>query len=201
MKTEPLLKTPIHDWHVNHGGRMVDFAGWDMPVQYSSIADEHQAVRTQAGLFDIAHMGRLFFEGPDAERFLNHLLTCDVSALEEGQIRYGLVTNESGGILDDILVYRFPKRYLLVVNASNRLKILDWINRHKAGFDVEIQDQTQTTAMVALQGPESVGILNQLTQPAIDVDSSAITPGGNVNSLACRRFFPARVTPAKMDLR
>ncbi len=175
--TEPLLKTPCHDWHVEHGGRMVDFAGWDMPVQYSSIAEEHKAVRGAAGLFDIAHMGRLFFEGPDAEKFLNHLLTCDVSALEEGQIRYGLVTNEAGGILDDILVYRFPQRYLLVVNASNRPKILDWINGHKSGFDVEVQDQTQNTAMVALQGPESVGILNQLTKPALDVDGFAYYTG------------------------
>ena len=156
---------------------MVDFAGWDMPVQYSSIAEEHTAVRTRAGLFDIAHMGRLFFEGPDAERFLNHLLTCDVSALEQGQIRYGLVTNETGGILDDILVYRFPDRYLLVVNASNRLKILDWINAHKSGCDVQIQDQTENTAMVALQGPESVGILNGLTKPTLDGNGLAYYTG------------------------
>ncbi len=175
--TNSLLKTPCHDWHAQHGGRMVDFAGWDMPVQYSRIAEEHGAVRTRAGLFDIAHMGRVFFEGPDARRFLNHLLTCDVSALEEGQIRYGLVTNEQGGILDDILVYRFPERYLLVVNASNRPKILDWINTHKSGFDVEVEDQTQNTAMVALQGPASVGILNQITKPAIDGDSLAYYTG------------------------
>ncbi len=161
--SEPLLKTPCHDWHVAHGGRMVDFAGWDMPVQYSSIVQEHIAVRTDAGLFDIAHMGRLFFEGPDAGRFLDHLLTSDVAQLEVGQIRYGLVTNERGGILDDVLIYRFPERYLLVVNASNRLKILDWIKAHQTGFDVQLTDETQATAMVALQGPESVAILRPLT--------------------------------------
>src|SRR5688500_13222 len=97
--SESLLNTPCHSWHVAHGGRMVDFAGWDMPVQYSSIAQEHTAVRRDAGLFDIAHMGRLFFEGPDASRLLDHLLTCDVGGLEIGQIRYGLVTNDNGGIL------------------------------------------------------------------------------------------------------
>ena len=166
-----LLKTPCHSWHVAHHGRMVDFAGWDMPVQYSTIAEEHSAVRTKAGLFDIAHMGRLLFEDEGAERFLNYLLTCNVSELNEGQIRYGLVTNERGGILDDILVYRFPNRYLLVVNASNRLKILGWIEKHRAGFDVSVRDETENTAMVALQGPQSVGILNLLTLPGLDVDS------------------------------
>ncbi len=166
-----LLKTPCHAWHVAHGGRMVDFAGWDMPVQYSSIALEHQTVRGLAGLFDIAHMGRLFFTGPDAGRFLNFLLTCDVDSLEVGQIRYGLVANESGGILDDILVYRFPERYLLVVNASNRLKILDWIKTHQKNFGVELQDETQNTAMLALQGPRSAAILDTLTLPGQDVKS------------------------------
>ncbi len=170
-KMAHLLKTPCHSWHAAHGGRMVDFAGWDMPVQYSTISDEHKAVRTQAGLFDIAHMGRLFFEGPDAERFLNHLVTSNVSGLQQGQIRYGLITNEQGGILDDILVYRFPDRYLLVVNASNRLKILDWIKQHEAGFEMTLRDETQNTAMLALQGPNSLAILNMLIKPGLDADS------------------------------
>ena len=169
--TTSLLTTPCHSWHVAHGGRMVDFAGWEMPVQYSTIAEEHKAVRTKAGLFDIAHMGRLFFEGPDAGRFLDYLLTCSVSELKEGQIRYGLVTNEAGGILDDILVYRFTRRYLLVVNASNRLKILDWIKQHQAGYDLQLHDETQGSAMVALQGPNSVAILNSIAKPAIEGSS------------------------------
>ncbi len=166
--TNPLRKTPCHAWHASHNGRMVDFAGWDMPVQYSSIAEEHNAVRNHVGLFDIGHMGRLFFGGPDAARFLNHLVTCEVSTLEEGQIRYGLVTGVTGGILDDVLVYRFPSRHLLVVNASNRTKILDWINAQKAGFDFTLTDETETSAMLALQGPNSIGILNALTLPALD---------------------------------
>lgn len=171
MPDEPLLKTPCHDWHVAHGGRMVDFAGWDMPVQYSSIADEHKAVRTQAGLFDIAHMGRLFFDGPDAERFLDTLVTCDVAGLGEGQIRYGLVINDDGGILDDVLVYRFPKQYLLVVNASNRTKIVNWIESHKADFDFNYSDNTTGSAMLALQGPKSVEILNAIPSHSLDVSS------------------------------
>src|SRR6476660_7914244 len=115
-----LLKTACHSWHVEHNGRMVDFAGWDMPVQYSTIVAEHHAVRRAAGLFDIAHMGRLRFTGPDAEEFLDYVVTNDVPSLAIGQIRYALVTNEQGGILDDVLVYRLADCHLLVVNASNR---------------------------------------------------------------------------------
>lgn len=164
MNTAPsLLQTACHDWHSQHGGRLVDFAGWDMPVQYTSIVAEHQAVRTAAGLFDIAHMGRLKFTGPDAQRFLNYLVTNDVTRLELGQICYALMTNEAGGILDDVLVYRLPEFHLLVVNASNRLKILDWIARHQSGFDVQIEDLTTTHFMLALQGPKAEQLLQNLT--------------------------------------
>lgn len=157
-----LLSTACHQWHVEHGGRMVDFAGWEMPLLYSNITAEHHAVRKTAGLFDIAHMGRLFFAGPDACRFLDRLLTNNVESLKQGQIRYSLVINESGGILDDVLVYRFTDYYMLVVNASNRLKIVDWIEKHRQGFDVQIDDLTTEKFMLALQGPESLGILNPL---------------------------------------
>lgn len=159
---ESLLKTPCHDWHAAHGGRMVDFAGWNMPVQYSTITEEHNAVRQAAGLFDIAHMGRLRFTGPDAVRFLQHLLTNDVDSLAAGQIRYSLVTNEGGGILDDVLVYRFDTFHLLVVNASNRLKILDWIERQREGFDVAVDDLTFDWAMLAVQGPRALEIVNEI---------------------------------------
>jgi aminomethyltransferase len=164
------LLTTMHPWHVSHGGRMVDFAGWDMPVQYTSIVAEHQAVRQAAGLFDIAHMGRLRFTGPDSARFLDFLLTNDVPSLAVGQIRYALVTNEAGGILDDVLVYRLADCHLLVVNASNRLKILDWIEEHRGGFDVTIEDQTRTLFMAALQGPRALALL----APLVDVDLAAI---------------------------
>jgi aminomethyltransferase len=164
------LQTALHDWHAAHHGRMVDFAGWDMPVQYTSIVAEHQAVRKAAGLFDIAHMGRLKFTGPDAAKFLDHLLTCDVAGLSVGQIRYSLVCNDAGGILDDVLVYRFDDHHLLVVNASNRQKILDWIGSHQAGFQATVEDLTLSHFMLAVQGPRAESLL----QPLVDQPLSSL---------------------------
>lgn len=149
---------------------MVDFAGWEMPVQYSSIVPEHHAVRRAAGIFDIAHMGRLKFTGPDAAKFLDYLITNDVPSLAVGQIKYALVTNDAGGILDDVLVYRLADSYLLVVNASNRQKILEWIDTHRAGFQVTVEDQTVPQFMLALQGPKAHALL----QPLVDVDLAQI---------------------------
>lgn len=157
-----LLQTPLHDWHASHGGRMVEFGGWHMPVQYRSITEEHHAVRRAAGLFDIAHMGRLRFTGPDSVKFLNHLLTNDVASLKPGQVRYSLICNEAGGVLDDVLVTRFDGWHLLVVNASNRLKIVDWVERHRAGFDVQVEDMSAEWSMLAMQGPRSVELLAPL---------------------------------------
>lgn len=162
MSGQELIKTALYDWHVAHGGRMVDFAGWSMPVQYTSIIPEHHAVRRGCGLFDISHMGRLRFTGPDACRFLDHIVTNSVAGLDEGQIRYALVTNEQGGILDDVLVYRFPDSYLLVVNASNRAKILEWIEQQRSGFDFEMDDLTLETCMIAVQGPQALELLAPL---------------------------------------
>jgi aminomethyltransferase len=151
-----LLRTPLYDWHVAHGGRMVEFGGWDMPVQYSTIVEEHTAVRTAAGLFDISHMGRLVFQGPDAETFLQHLFTNDVATMKPGQVRYGLVCNEQGGILDDVLVYKLQPFWMMVVNASNRLKIVDWIARQQTGRNVQVTDMTTRWAMIAVQGPRAI---------------------------------------------
>lgn len=168
--SEVLLKTACHAWHVAHGGRMVDFAGWEMPVQYTSIVAEHHAVRRAAGLFDIAHMGRLRFTGPDAAKFLDYLVTNDVFSLAVGQIRYALVTNEQGGIFDDVLVYRLADCHLLVVNASNRQKILGWIERQRGKFNVTVEDQTLTHFMLALQGPQTQALL----QPLVNTDLASI---------------------------
>ena len=131
----PLAHTPLYDWHVAHGARMVEFAGWAMPVQYTSIIDEHLATRAAAGITDISHMGRLRFEGPGAAVFLAELLTRRVADMELGQIRYSLVTNDAGGILDDVLVGYYHNAYgqpfyVVVVNASNRQKIVDWVLAH-----------------------------------------------------------------------
>lgn len=165
-----LLQTPCHDWHAAHGGRMVDFAGWEMPVQYSSIVAEHTAVRTACGVFDIAHMGRIRLTGPDTVKFLDTLLTNDVAGLAIGQIRYALVTNDAGGILDDVLVYRFADHHLLVVNASNRLKILEWIEQHRTKFQVTIDDLSHSHFMLALQGPGAL----KLIQPLVDVELTTL---------------------------
>ncbi|HLJ11217.1 MAG TPA: glycine cleavage system aminomethyltransferase GcvT [Planctomycetaceae bacterium] len=167
---DPLLRTACHAWHVSHGGRMVDFAGWEMPVQYTSIVAEHHAVRRAAGLFDIAHMGRLRFTGPDAVKLLERLVTNDVAGLAVGQVKYALVTNEAGGILDDVLVYRLADCHLLVVNASNRLKIMAWIERHRAGFNATVEDQTISHFMLALQGPKA----QELLQPLVETDLGQI---------------------------
>jgi aminomethyltransferase len=155
--------TPLYDWHVTHGARMVDFAGWDMPIQYTSIIEEHQAVRGGAGLFDISHMGRLSFGGPDSLALIQQIYTNNAATMKDGQARYGLVCNERGGIRDDVLVYRWPYGYAMVVNASNRLKIVDWLAAHKAGRNVEIRDQTTDTCMVAVQGPKSLEQCRGLT--------------------------------------
>jgi aminomethyltransferase len=149
---------------------MVDFAGWEMPVQYSSIVAEHHAVRRAAGLFDIAHMGRLKFTGPDAANLLDSIVTNDVPSLAVGQIKYALVTNEQAGILDDVLMYRSEDSHLLVVNASNRLKILEWIDRHRGQFRATVEDQTGAQFMLALQGPQAQTLL----QPLVDVDLAQI---------------------------
>src|SRR3982751_2673138 len=116
------LRTPLYDWPASHGGRLVEVGGWDMPVQYGGIVDEHQAVRTGAGLFDISHMGRLSFAGPGALDLIQHVWTNDAAKLKDFQVRYGLVCNDTGGVKDDALVYRWPYGWSMVVNASNRAK-------------------------------------------------------------------------------
>src|SRR5262245_32078707 len=145
--SESLLRTPLFSWHQSHGARLVAFGGWEMPVQYTSIVTEHTATRTAAGVFDISHMGRVKFAGSWAAAFLDRLLTNSVASLKPGQIRYSLIVNDSGGMLDDVLVYRTPAAgstdHMLVVNASNRTKILEHIRATwSAGDAVEIQDRT-----------------------------------------------------------
>src|SRR5438552_11625206 len=135
---------------------MVDFAGWDMPIQYGSIIDEHQAVRASAGIFDISHMGRLSFGGPDSLDLIQRIYTNNAATMKDFQVRYGLVCNERGGIRDDVLVYRWPYGYAMVVNASNREKIVAWLAEHKGARDVQIMDQALSTCMIAVQGPEAV---------------------------------------------
>ena len=149
-------RTVLHDWHAAHGARMVDFAGWDMPVQYTSIIDEHTTVRTAAGVFDISHMGRLSFAGPDALNLIQRVFTNNAATMKDFQARYGLVCNDQGGIRDDILVYRWPYGWAMVVNASNRIKIVEWLADSKASLNAQVVDQTADTCMVAVQGPKAL---------------------------------------------
>lgn len=156
-----MKKTPLYDWHATHNGRIVDFAGWAMPVQYSTIIEEHQAVRNAAGLFDISHMGRLRIAGEGAVEFIERLVTCYVSTMKLGQVRYGLMTNEKGGILDDVLVYRLgDSDFGLVVNASNREKIITWIGTHLTNSSVAFSDETFETGMIALQGRKAAEVIS-----------------------------------------
>ncbi|MBY0527558.1 MAG: glycine cleavage system aminomethyltransferase GcvT [Gemmataceae bacterium] len=156
-------RTPLYDWHVAHGARMVDFAGWDMPIQYTTIIQEHQTVRNAAGLFDISHMGRLSFNGADALALIQHVYTNNAATMKDGQVRYGLVCNEQGGVRDDVLVYRWPDQWEMVVNASNRTKIVDWLARHRGSQKVEMIDRTVATCMIAVQGPQALAKCRDLT--------------------------------------
>jgi aminomethyltransferase len=163
MTTTELARTPLHDWHVAHGGRMVDFAGWSMPVQYTSIAEEHNATRNAVGVFDISHMGRLQFIGANVPQFLDSVVTRRVVDMKPNQVRYALVCKEDGGILDDVLVYGgtvdSKPPYLMVVNASNRERIVDWLLRHAVGSDISFNDLTSATGMIAVQGPQASALL------------------------------------------
>jgi aminomethyltransferase len=156
------LRTALYDWHVKAGARMVEFGGWDMPIQYTTIIEEHNLVRNAAGLFDISHMGRLSFGGADSLDLIQQVYTNNAATMKGFQARYGLVCNDKGGIRDDVLVYRWPYGYAMVVNASNRLKIVDWLQTHKGNRQVQIQDQTLSTAMIAVQGPMAVALCKGL---------------------------------------
>jgi aminomethyltransferase len=138
---------------------MVPFAGWEMPVQYAGVIAEHQAVRSAVGLFDVGHMARFSFGGDGALPLLEKIFTNSVAGMKDGQVRYGLVCNEAGGILDDVLVYRWPYGFAMIANASNREKIAAWLQKQSAGLPVTIDDQTMTTGLVAVQGPKSASLL------------------------------------------
>lgn len=213
-----LNKTPLYDWHVQRNARVVDFAGWAMPVQYSSIVEEHRATRTAAGVFDISHMGRLRFEGPDAAKLLDRLVTRRVIGLAPGSVRYSLVTNDIGGILDDVLVYHMQDAdgasyHMLVVNASNREKIVAWIESHRNDSEqVTVTDQTRETAMLAVQGPEALAAIHEALGVSVDtlkyysacvteIDgaSSVVSRTGYTGEDGCELILPAEIAVAVAD--
>jgi aminomethyltransferase len=168
MSVAEPLKTPLHAWHQAHGGRIVEFGGWAMPVQYSTIVEEHQAVRQRVGLFDISHMGRLRFQGSQALDWLERSTTNHVARLAVGQIQYSLMVNEAGYVLDDLLVYRLTEGYLVVCNASNRDKVVGQFGRLHDSFDATMTDLTLESAMIAVQGPKAIATLQRICDVPLD---------------------------------
>ncbi|MET8115686.1 glycine cleavage system aminomethyltransferase GcvT [Streptomyces prasinus] len=174
MSSTELRRTALDALHRSLGATMTDFAGWDMPLRYGSERDEHNAVRTKAGLFDLSHMGEITVTGPQASRFLDHALVGNIGTVKTGRARYTMICREDGGILDDLIVYRlddteggFPQ-YLVVANASNAQVVLDALVERSAGFDAEVRDDRDAYALLAVQGPESSGILQSLTDTDLE---------------------------------
>ncbi|MDP6533380.1 MAG: glycine cleavage system aminomethyltransferase GcvT [Candidatus Marinimicrobia bacterium] len=160
-------KTSLYHIHESLGAKMIDFAGYLMPIQYSGIKDEHHAVRTSAGIFDVSHMGEFFVSGSDAEAFLDTVTVGNVSGLHPGDAQYSLMCTTAGGIIDDLLIYKKQSGYLLVVNAANTESDFAWLNQNIAG-DVEIQNISDDTSLIAVQGPASRKIIGSLADCKID---------------------------------
>ena len=157
-----LSQTCLHDNHVRLGAKMVDFAGWHMPIQYNSIVSEHNAVRERVGIFDVSHMGQIFISGKDASSFLSYVTTWDVNKLSEGDCRYCHILNNDGQIIDDTIVYTFSNQdYMLVPNASMISKVFDWLNLNSSNFEVNIYNKSKEFFCLAVQGPESLRLLRQ----------------------------------------
>src|SRR5512133_2815445 len=176
---QTLLRTPFYDRHVALGARLVPFAGWEMPVQYEGVIPEHRAVRSDAGAFDVSHMGELVVEGAGAREFLQSVLSNDVRRLEPGLAQYTLLTNEQGGIVDDLIVYELAsERFLLIVNASNREADFAWLHQREP-HDAEVRDVSDDYALIAVQGPRSLERLGLAVAPAFTFAD------GEIDGMAC----------------
>lgn len=163
-----MKRTPLYEKHMSLGAKMIEFGGWMMPLQYVGILMEHEAVRLRAGLFDVSHMGEIVIRGRGATEFLQRLITNDISGMRESGVLYSPMCYPSGGTVDDLLVYKFdPERYLLVVNAANIQKDVQWIEEHKP-HDVEVEDLSEQYAQLALQGPKSQEILQRIVDIPLD---------------------------------
>lgn len=180
-----MKQTPLNARHRELGAKMVEFGGWDMPVQYSGIVEEHHATRNAAGLFDISHMARFWVTGPDSDRFIQLVNTFDISTTAIGQSDYGIMCYEDGGIVDDIFVYHLgDDEWMIVANAGNAEKDWEWLNQHTAGFNVQLVNRSAELAMLALQGPAAETILARIT-------------GADVVNLPFHGITPARVADAE----
>ncbi len=164
-----MKKTPLYDAHVNHKGKLVDFGGWNLPVQYSSIKEEHEAVRNQAGIFDVSHMGEFEVEGPEAEAYLNTLVTNNVAALVDGKALYTAMCKNDGGIVDDLIIYRLKENsYLVVVNAANIEKDFAWASSVANDFDVSLKNASDEYGQIAIQGPNAQSILQKICSDSLE---------------------------------
>jgi aminomethyltransferase len=159
---ETLKRTPLYDRHVAAGARLVPFAGWEMPVQYAGIREEHIAVRTRAGVFDVSHMGEVETTGRDAERFLQRVLSNDVSKIADDGAQYSVMCRENGGVLDDLFTYRHGGGFLTVTNASNHERDLAWMRKQARGYEVTVHDRLSDYVMLAVQGPDAREIVARM---------------------------------------
>lgn len=204
-----LKRTPFYDLHTALGAKMVEFAGFEMPVQYSSIIEEHLAVRHAVGVFDVTHMGEFFIHGSDALLFLQKVTINDVARLKPGRIQYSAMCYTDGGIIDDILIYQMENQYMLVMNAANLQKDYDWLQSQRLG-DVRIENVSDATALLAIQGPQSLATLQKLTKEDMSkVDyysfisgilagvSMIISRTGYTGELGFELYFNANVEQAK----
>lgn len=165
-------KTCLYDKHVALGALMSPFGGFEMPIQYSGIVDEHQAVRQSCGVFDVSHMGEVLITGPDAERYVNHIFTNDVTGMPAGKILYGMMCYENGGVVDDLLVYKCDENeFFLVINAANIDKDWEWIQEHSKDYNVKLDHQSDSYGELAVQGPES----EQVMKDVLGIDGSDLT--------------------------
>ena len=167
-------RTPLYDQHVAAGAKLVDFAGWEMPVQYAGVRAEHLAVRGGCGVFDVSHMGELETVGPDAEGLLQRLLSNDVSAIPVGGAQYSVLCREDGGVLDDLFTYRLEaERFLTVTNAANHVRDLEWFRAHTDGFDAQVYDRLEEYAMLAVQGPRAREVVQALSDSPLPARMTA----------------------------
>lgn len=187
MSSQTLLRTPLFERHRAAGAKLVPFAGWEMPVQYAGIREEHMAVREGCGIFDVSHMGEIETSGPDALALLQRLLSNDLAKLPLGGAQYSVLCREDGGVLDDLFTYRLDEqRYLTVTNAANHEQDLEWFREHAAGFDVRVEDRLHDYAMLAVQGPKARGIVGALAeQPLPARMTAALGRIAGIEALVC----------------
>jgi aminomethyltransferase len=203
-----MKRTPLYDAHVEAGARMVEFAGWEMPVQYRSIVDEHRAVRTGAGLFDVSHMGEISIEGPEAESACAVLFANDARALSAGRGQYSFIPNEDGGVVDDVILYRFSaESFLVCVNASNVDKDFEWLRAH-APAGCRVSDVSDEYALVAVQGPAALDIVREVmpgaeipqrfcfATAAFDGSAAVVARTGYTGEDGCEIFIEPKAAPA-----